>query len=154
MVATCVAAVATGCTSQQSSPASSPTALDGGWGATPVLRGTPPAWLNKPGSPVGMPYVLADPPQAAGFLFAQPLRVGHPQNPSNKILWEVNELPYGPSLDLNGHPVGSATPAINDSFGFLASGDVPSTVDVPQAGCWHFDLTWSGHRASVDLLYQ
>jgi hypothetical protein len=30
----------------------------------------------------------------------------------------------------------------------------PSIVDVPQAGCWHFDLSWSGHKASVELLYR
>lgn len=127
--------------------------MAGGCGSTPVLRGRLPAWLNKSGYPVDLPYVLAAPPQAAGFLFAQPLRAGHPQDPSNKILWEVNELPYGPSLDLNAHPVASATPSISDSIGFLASGDAPSTVDVPQAGCWQFDLTWSGHRAALDLLY-
>jgi hypothetical protein len=26
-------------------------------------------------------------------------------------------------------------------------------VDVPLAGCWHFDLSWSGHHASVELEY-
>src|SRR6266853_1739908 len=126
----------------------------GSCGSTPVLRGALPVWLNKPGNPVDLPYVLANPPQAAAFLFAQPLRAGHPENPSNKILWEVDALPYGPSLDLVAHPTGSSTPSISQSVGFLPSGDLPSIVDVPQAACWHFDLSWSGHRASVDLLYK
>jgi len=30
----------------------------------------------------------------------------------------------------------------------------PSIVDVPQPGCWRFDLSWSGHRATVYLEYQ
>jgi hypothetical protein len=30
----------------------------------------------------------------------------------------------------------------------------PTTVEVPNAGCWHFELAWGGNKTSVDLLYR
>src|SRR5260370_417168 len=69
----------------------------------------------------------------------EPLRAARPEIPGNKILWEVDALAYGQSLDLVAHPNGSATPSISQSVGCLPSGDLPSIVDVPQAACWHFD---------------
>ena len=27
----------------------------------------------------------------------------------------------------------------------------PSIVDMPQAGCWHLDLSWGGRTDSIDL---
>jgi hypothetical protein len=101
-----------------------------------------------------VPYVLGTPPSVGGAIFGYPLRAGHPTNPANKILWEVDGPPYGPSLDITAHPVGQATPVVSQSVGFLASGELPSIVDMPQAGCWHFDLVWSGHQAAVELMYQ
>jgi len=26
-------------------------------------------------------------------------------------------------------------------------------VDMPTAGCWHFDLSWGKNKTSVDLVY-
>ena len=89
-----------------------------------------------------------------GFVYGYPLRAGHPANPSNKILWLVNLLPRAGSLDISAHPVGAAAPIVNQSAPFLTSGDVPSIIDLPKSGCWHFDLTWSGHQAGMDIAYQ
>jgi hypothetical protein len=30
----------------------------------------------------------------------------------------------------------------------------PTVVDVPAPGCWHFDLHWADHDASVELEYR
>lgn len=122
------------------------------------MQGGVPAWLDEAtanNSPVGVPYVVATPPQAAGFVFGFPLRAGHPETPSNKILWVVQKR-NGSMLQISGHPVGAAGPTIVQSESPNASpGEIyPSEVDVPQKGCWHFDLTWNGLMASVELAYQ
>ena len=128
----------------------------GGCGFTPILTGGLPGWLRDVGARNQALYVLASPPRAAGLLFVQPLRAGHPLNPANKILWAVRLPRNGHALEIVGHPVGAAAPAIDqtepaDSTNVEA---YPSILDVPQPGCWHFDLAWAGHKASVELLYQ
>jgi hypothetical protein len=101
-------------------------------------------------------YVLASPPTIGGVLFVQPLRSGHPTTPSNKILWVVKLLRNGSALEITGHPLAAATPIVAQvQPADSGPGEIyPSTVDVPQPGCWHFDLAWTGHKASVELLYQ
>jgi hypothetical protein len=60
---------------------------------TPTRRGPPPAWTaaawsdSSPGFAV--PYALTSNDAAGAFFFANPLRAGHPTNPSNKVLWIV-----------------------------------------------------------------
>jgi len=49
--------------------------------------------MDEAGAPADLPYVLAVPQTAAGFIFGYPLRAGHPVNPSNKILWVVDFPP-------------------------------------------------------------
>jgi len=69
------------------SPAASAVAGAGSCGATTVVQGSVPAWLDDAGghnNPSDTPYVIAHPELAAGFLFANPLRTGHPENPANK----------------------------------------------------------------------
>ncbi len=123
------------------------TVVAGGCGSTSIVKGHVPAWLDEAGAhnnPDSAPYVLATPQQAAGFIFGYPLRAGHPDNPSNKILWVV------------GLPRNGSSPTITQSQPADSSpGEIyPSIIDVPQPGCWHFDLAWAGHKASVELLYQ
>jgi hypothetical protein len=66
--------------------------VSGGCGTSVAHRGPIPVWQNDAtdnNAPDGLPYVVADPATAAGFIFGYPLRAGHPVNPSNKILWAV-----------------------------------------------------------------
>ena len=135
------------------------TVVAGGCGSTTIVKGKVPAWLDEAGAhnnPDSLPYVLATPQQAAGFIFGYPLRSGHPENPSNKILWVVGWPRNGSSLEITGHPLGAAAPIVTvDRAADSSPGEIyPSIVDVPQPGCWHFDLAWAGHKASVELLYQ
>jgi hypothetical protein len=139
-------------------PAVSPVAVAGGCGSTAAVRGSIPSWLDDAGAhnnPIGVPYVVANPPLAAGFLFGSPLRTGHPDNPSNKILWVVR-TPRNGSLTIDGHPLNAAVPAIHviqpdDS----SPGNIyPSIVDVPTAGCWQFDLRWASSHTQVELMYR
>jgi hypothetical protein len=163
-----IAALATaGCSnttpSSKVTPASTPPAANaisapGGCGSTQAHKGGVPAWVEVAGAhnnPDFLPYVITDPPIAAAFLWASPLRAGHPENPSNKILWVVGPLRDGADLRITGHPAGALTPTIRTSQpANSAPGEIyPSIVDVPTAGCWHFDLSWAGHRATAELAY-
>ena len=140
------------------SPAVAASGVPGGCGATPVVRGGEPEWLGDAGAhnnPKGLPYVVAAEQTAAGFIFGYPLRAGHPENPANKILWVVRLPRNGTTLEIKGHPLGTSKPTIEQSQPANSGpGEIyPSIVDVPQPGCWHFDLSWAGHQAAVELEY-
>lgn len=161
----CLWLVVAGCSSSSAglvadrSPAPSAIVVaGGGCGKTAVDKGGEPAWLTHAGAnnnPKDVPYVIADPPIAAGFLFGYPLRSGTPSNPSNKILWVVDRPREGNQLAVSGHPRDAATPTTHATFpADSGPGEIyPSEVDVPSAGCWHFDLTWGANHTSVDLNY-
>jgi len=127
-------------------PTSSAESVPGGCGATQVYKGGEPDWLTTAGdnnNPKGLPYFITSPATAAGFLFAYPLRAG-------------NGLPRdGNQLRVLGHPLTANSPTIDQTFPANSSpGEIyPSIVDVPIAGCWHFDLSWGKNAASVDLVY-
>ena len=140
------------------SPGVAASAFSGGCGATPVVRGREPEWLEDAGAhnnPKGLPYVVATEQTAAGFIFGYPLRAGHPENPANKILWVVRLPGNGSNLEIKGHPLGTSKPAVEQSQPANSGpGEIyPSIVDAPQPGCWHFDLSWAGHKATVELEY-
>jgi hypothetical protein len=134
------------------------TIVPGGCGTTQVFKGGVPAWLDEAGAhnnPDFLPYVVASPANAAGFLFGYPLRALHPGGPSNKILWVVGLPRGGASLRITGHPAGASTPTIAVTQPADSSpGEIyPTIVDVPKPACWHFDLAWEGHRAAVELQF-
>jgi hypothetical protein len=140
-------------------PGAAATVVSGGCGSTTAYRGGAPAWLDAAGqgnNPDFLPYVIANPPDAAAFLWADPLRAGQPNDPSNKILWVVGLPRNGTALVITGHPVGARTPSISDSVPADSSpGEIyPSIVDVPKPGCWHLDLSWAGHKAAVELPFK
>jgi len=139
------------------SPAASAVAGAVDCGSTKVVHGAIPPWLDDAGghnNPSGLPYVIAHPDLAAGFLFAYPLRAGHPENPANKILWVVRTPRAGP-LTIDGHPVGAATPTVHEILPANSGpGEIyPSYVDAPTAGCWQFDLKWATSHAQIELNY-
>lgn len=126
-------------------------------GATPIYKGGMPDWIrHQIGSSApndSVIYVVASPSDAAGILFGYPLRAGHPTNPNNKILWLVDGLPTGSSLDISGNAADSSVAPVRQSVPFIASGQAPSIVDLPAPGCWHLQLAWAAHAAAVDVPY-
>lgn len=137
-------------------PDARPTA--GGCGQTQAYQGPVPAWLDLATGhnvPRGLPYVIGIPDAAAGFIFGYPLRAGHPQNPSNKILWAVRTPRQGSTLEIEGHPLGAQQPTVHESQPANSGpGEIyPDGVDVPSPGCWHFTLRWATGHADVDLNY-
>lgn len=134
-----------------------------GCGDTVVHRGDVPAWLvaagggsrSPSGAPTYLPYVIAQPQIAGAYLFGFPLRAGHPENPTNKILWAMRLPRNGSSLVVSASPLGAASPTVSitlpDDSG---PGEIyPSIIDVPFAGCWRLGLSWMGHHAELDLDY-
>ncbi len=140
------------------SPSGAAVKVAGGCGATQLYKGGEPDWLTTAGdnnNPKGLPYFITSPATAAGFLFAYPLRAGNVSNPNNKILWVVGLPRDGNPLRVEGHPLSTSSPTIDQSFPDNSGpGEIyPSIVDVPTAGCWHFDLTWGPNKTTVDLVY-
>ncbi|HET7421196.1 MAG TPA: hypothetical protein VFL27_12515 [Candidatus Dormibacteraeota bacterium] len=130
--------------------------MDASCGATGVYRGGAlPDWATV-NAPADLPYVVATPGLAVGYLFTYPLQAGDAAN--TKILWYVATPRDGFPLNATGHPVGATAPTAQfskaaDSF----PGEIyPSGPTVPSAGCWHFTLTWHGgdRQAEVDLLFR
>ena len=148
-------ALATACsTSAPPTPPPGAHRVAGGCGTTPLYRGAIPRWT--PTAPVGLHYAIATPASAAAFVFGYPLRAGHPEDPSNKILWIVRTPREGKPLVIDGHPLGLSSPTIDLSRpADSGPGEIyPSIVDVPSAGCWHFTLQWATGRAELDLSYR
>jgi hypothetical protein len=148
--------------SPSSEPTLAPTApagaqqTNGGCGATAVYKGGAlPGWatINAPSS---LPYVVANPGLAVGYIFGYPMKAGLDAN--TKVLWYVATARDGLPLTAQGHPVGANAPVVKFSKAADSSpGEIyPTGPTVPSAGCWHFILTWHGgdQRADVDLSFQ
>jgi hypothetical protein len=130
----------------------------GGCSANPVYRGPIPAWLgvaDGDNTPQGLPWVVATPPIAAAFIFSNPLRAGHPENPYNKVPWVVRTSRAGSDLEVTARSLGASSPVISDRRPANSGpGEIyPDGLDVPTSGCWRFDLPWANDRATVDLEY-
>ncbi len=122
-----------------------------------IHHGAPPPWTtpawadSSPGFRV--PYALASGDAAAAFFFAPRLRAGHPENPSNKVLWVVRFPRNGNPLEITARLGRDPSRVVRTSWSAGSSpGEIyPSGVDLPAPGCWHLALAWGPHRASVDV---
>lgn len=123
----------------------------------PLQTGPPPPWAaaafsnSSPG--FRPPYALASSDAVAAFMFANPLRAGHPTNPSNKVLWVVRYPRNGKPLIIDAR--WTQDPSIDVRISRPADsspGEIyPSQIDLPRAGCWKVTLSWGAHRASINL---
>ena len=100
-----------------------------------------------------MPYSLSSGDAAAAFWFAPRLRAGHPQNPSNKVLWVVRFPRNAHPLQVTARFGGDQAQVVRAIFPADSSpGEIyPSDIDLPQPGCWRLELAWGSHRASIDV---
>jgi hypothetical protein len=134
------------------SPAKGAEVVPGGCNDTTIYRGPIPAALDAAAghnSPQ-LPYVIADPPVAAGFMFSYPLKAGSTSSISNKILWVVTAR-KGSDFSIDGHPRGASEPVIHYSRpADSGPGEIyPDGEDVPTPGCWDFTLRWADSVAHV-----
>jgi hypothetical protein len=145
LAALAVAASAVACSSDHSvgkrpSPASAPMSCD-----SAVRYGPLPEWARTGFSPPDQEvrYVMGERGRIVGVLFGYPLQApAQDDDRNNKILWVSNTAEQGapPDLLIAASLNGTSVRAKRTVTG----GPGPSIVDMPQPGCWTFDLTWSG----------
>jgi hypothetical protein len=140
-------------------PAADAVAVEGGCGQTTVVKGSGSAnletWTGN-NAPTDVPYAVAHPATAAGFIFGYPLHTASSGIAyGNKILWVVGTARTG-DLVVEGVPLGKTAPVVRYSFPANSGpGEIyPSGVDVPEPGCWSFTLRWAGQVAQIELLYR
>jgi hypothetical protein len=100
-----------------------------------------------------MHYELSKDRDIAALLFAYPLLAPPPTTHSNKILW-VSRVP------INGSPLWITARRMIGSQVVgrvierqVIGGPGPSIINLPEAGCWHLNLRWSGRRDVLDVRY-
>ena len=108
-----------------------------------------PSWARAGFSPAGLhtPHVISEHGQIIAVLFVA-LHVRQPAGTHNKVLW-VARSGYGP-LNIRAQLEGTSRTITRD----LPNGPGPSYVNMPAAGCWQMNLTWSGHHDTIALQYQ
>ncbi|WP_231926089.1 hypothetical protein [Micromonospora echinofusca] len=103
-----------------------------------------------------MPHVLGASGEIVAILFGQPLTTVRRNGTNNKILWVARPTTTPPAvatadpLRITATLDGTGTRVTRE----VAGGPGPSTVDMPQAGCWRLELRWSGRTDVMDLGYE
>ncbi|MET7708632.1 hypothetical protein [Micromonospora sp. NPDC005413] len=123
---------------------------------TRVETGSLPDWADAGFSgDARAPHVFGAKGDIVAVLFAHPLRLHRKDGSNNKILWVARAATTSPD------PTSPATLVITATLDGtdtrvtreVAGGPGPSIIDMPQDGCWHLDLRWSGHTDTMDLVY-
>jgi hypothetical protein len=89
------------------------------------------------------------------ILFGYPLQSPPAHGRNNKILWVARTPPAGmTTLYLRAQRMDGTANVGSPVSRRVAGGPGPSIIDVPEAGCWRFTLTWHGHSDTLDLRYR
>jgi hypothetical protein len=156
LAALALAALTVACSSDDSSgkrpsPASAPMSCD-----SAVKHGPLPKWARTGFSPPDQDvrYVMGEKGRILGVVFGYPLQApAHVRDDdrNNKILWVSNTAEQGapPDLVIAASLNGTSVRAKRT----VSGGPGPSIIDMPQAGCWTFDLTWSGVHDRLAVPY-
>ncbi len=122
----------------------------------PIHHGAPPGWTapawSSSSGPLRTPFALTSGENAAAFFWVR-LRAGHPDNPTNKVLWVVRAPREGLPLVIEATPAGGhgGKVVIREEADSGPGEIYPSYVDLPTSGCWRLALRWGVHRASIDV---
>jgi hypothetical protein len=130
----------------QPSPTPAVHTLAGGCAGTVLTDSQPPiwaqgGWTNPKGLAWGVPWALGTDGTTVAYVFATQLVAGpspRANGTNNKVLWEAKDYPSGGGVMVEGHPLGASQPVVT-----IAGG--PSITDVPAAGCWTFQLSWTAN---------
>jgi hypothetical protein len=120
-----------------------------------VVDGAIPSWASAGFTPrdYRMHYELGRAHDIVALLWKFPLLSPPAKNVANKVLW-VSRLPTnGSPLTISAQRMSGTKlkgPIVHRA---VAGGPGPSYVNLPTSGCWHLDLSWSGHVDSLDLDY-
>ena len=118
-----------------------------------------PTWARAGFTPPDAPtvYEISNGGLMVAVLFNNPLTAAPSQEPTNKVLWVskpteaegTSSDPHFNDLQIDAHLAGSQLTVQRQ----LDGGPGPSHFDMPQAGCWHLTMRWSGHHDTMDLYY-
>jgi len=73
---------------------------------------------------------------------------------SNKILWVAKDGTTGPEgLVISAQRMDGTDPLGDPVERIVEGGPGPSTIDLPEAGCWRMSLAWAAEMDSLDLEY-
>ena len=100
-----------------------------------------------------MPYVVGDRGDIVAILWADhdPLHAPPLAQRNNKILWVAKMVPGGPFTALRIQATLDGTSQIVTRQ--VPGGPGPSIINLPAAGCWSLNLSWSGHHDHLTLRY-
>ncbi|MEU5943348.1 hypothetical protein ABZ807_30245 [Micromonospora sp. NPDC047548] len=133
----------------------SASAATGGCGSR-VETGSLPNWADAGFSgDARIPHVFGVKGDIVAVLFGYPLAQARDDGSSNKILWVPRRT------TTSSDPTSPATLAITATLDGtdtrvtreVTGGPGPSIIDMPQGGCWHLELRWSGRTDAMDLVY-
>jgi hypothetical protein len=114
-----------------------------------------PTWARAGFRPptMPMPYVVGDRGDIVAILWADhdPLHAPPLAQPNNKILWVSKLIPVGPFTPLRIQATLDGTSQI--VIRQVPGGPGPSIINLPAAGCWSLNLSWSGHHDHLNLRY-
>jgi hypothetical protein len=132
-------------------------------GAEPVTKagcsaalavGPLPPWARSGFHPPGQPvaHVMGAKGKIVAIIWARHDALHAPPlpNQANKILW-VSRLDVQPGSPLTIRATLNGTDRTASRE--LPNGPAPSYVNLPVAGCWTLNLSWSGHEDQVELRY-
>jgi hypothetical protein len=120
-----------------------------------VAEGPAPDWVADHFSPGARPrHSIGRRGEIAAVLFGYPYHSPPVKDRNNKILWIARDAPTVPASDAELRVTARLEGEGRAVTRTVDGGPGPSTIDLPEAGCWRLTLTWPGHRDSLDLVYE
>jgi hypothetical protein len=118
-----------------------------------VLTGVLPTWARDGFSDPepAVPHVLSTKGNMTAILFGATLHSPPSKDVNNKILWVTRPIQGGSgTLFIDAVRAGTTTHVRRE----VPGGPGPSTIDLPQPGCWHLKLHWGTQHDTIDLVYR
>jgi hypothetical protein len=123
--------------------------------APSVKDGAIPSWASAGFTPRNyhMHFELGHADAIVALLWKFPLLSPPAKNVANKVLWVSRLSTNGSPLVIRAQRMAGTKLAGSVVRQTVAGGPGPSYVNLPMTGCWHLDLSWSGHVDTLDLDY-
>jgi hypothetical protein len=123
--------------------------------APSVKDGAIPSWASAGFTPRNyhMHFELGHADAIVALLWKFPLLSPPAKNVANKVLWVSHLSTNGSPLMISAQRMTGTKLEGSVVRRAVAGGPGPSYLNLPATGCWHLDLSWSGHVDSLDLDY-